>query len=341
LLHAGLVAVIPAAAPLAAQQPEPLWEQLRRTFQQEALTVGALLQVVADAQLERTFPGRSGFSIANARIRVQGRLDRGFEYLVRTEFSGAVSLLDARIGYRLTPDLALDAGLFKAPFSREFLTSAGNIDLVNRAQAVSALGPGRQIGVQARGTLAGRWEARAGTFNGNGIAPGGNDSGDLMFAGRLAWWPRGLPGRGATGGTAEVAVSVARSDDAAAPIGLLPLPFAGQRLVYGADTRWRLGRALLAAEIVVAELDRRGPSPAVMPHGWHATAGYHVARRSQALVRWDALRGDGLAPDRDLLILGFNHWPTRATKLQVNWIVDADDTALDRHQALVNLQVGF
>ncbi len=328
--------------PLAAQQPEPLWERLRSTFQQEALTVGALLQIVGDAQIERSAPGPNGFSVANARFRLEGRLDGGFEYFFQTAFTQSPAVLDARVGYRAAEALTLDAGLFKAPVSREFLTGAGSIDFVNRSRVVAGLAPGRQIGVQARGfARAGRLEYRAGVFNGNGIQPGGNDDGRLMYAARLGWWPWGGPGNSAPTRRAEVGLSVARSDDDAAPVPLFGAAFAGRRLVLGADTRWRSGPTLVAAELVLARLNPAGPAGTVAPQGWHATLGRHVTPRSQLLVRWDALRGDGVVPDGDQLVLGWNRWPTQATELQVNWLVDLADAAPRRHQILINLQVAF
>ncbi|MGE0352101.1 MAG: hypothetical protein AB7I33_13445 [Gemmatimonadales bacterium] len=46
-------------------------------------------------------------------------------------------------------------------------------------------------------------------------------------------------------------------------------------------------------------------------------------------------------PDRNFLLPGWNHWPTGATEVQVNWIVDLDRTAVRYQQGLVNLQIAF
>jgi len=70
-------------------------------------------------------------------------------------------------GFRV-PNLRF--GLFKSPFSHEFLTSAASLDFVRRSQVVSALAPARRIGAQLRGALGGGLIAyRLGVFNGNGF----------------------------------------------------------------------------------------------------------------------------------------------------------------------------
>jgi len=73
----------------------------------------------------------------------------------------------------------------------------------------------------------------------------------------------------------------------------------------------------------------------------HLTGGWHVREDAQVLVRFDGFSPDVPAGRSDWLVLGFNVWPTRATEVQVNYIVDTGDAALDRHQLLVNYQDEF
>ncbi len=332
-----------AAAPrsLAAQGGEPVFEELVRTFQRDFLTVGILLQVVGDFQTERTFAGENGFTIANARVRVRGELDQGFGYFLQANLATAPAILDAAARYRFAPAIGLQAGLFKAPVSREFLTGAGGIDFVNRSQVVSALAPNRQIGVQLAGRPGGgAVEYAVGAFNGNRFSAGGNDNGQLLYAGRVGFWPS-VASRARPDDRLEVAVNIAHSRDDGAPVGAGFVPaFAGERTVYGGDVRWRRGRWLVAGEVLAARLDAR-TGPVFRPTGWHATGGYMLTRKSQVLARWDAFRPDGIGPDQDLLVLGYNLWPTRPTELQVNYVIPIKGPGPDRHQLLVNLQVGF
>lgn len=327
------------AAPLAAQTPEPRFEDLVRTFQKDYLSFGILLQVVGDVQAGRNQPGENGFVVANARLRVSGVLDSGFDYLIRFNVAETPGLLDAAAGYRLTPGLSLRGGLFKAPFSREFLTGAGAIDFVNRSQVVTALAPNRQVGAQLGGRT-GIFEYAGGAFNGNQRQAAGNDNGDLMYVGRLSVFPA-VATKDRPNDRLEIGVNAARSEDAAAAVGVGFLPsFAGTRSLMGADARLQRGPWLLAGEAITSRLAFAG-GPTRTPEGFHATVGYTTSPRTQLLARWDDFRADGLAADQQLLIFGLNFWPTRATELQVNAVTPANRGGLAREQLLVNLQVAF
>lgn len=74
--------------------------------------------------------------------------------------------------------------------------------------------------------------------------------------------------------------------------------------------------------------------------GHHATAGYWFSRKLQVLGRWERFRQANLAARQDL-ILGLNAWPTGATEIQVNYLIDPDDAAWENHALLVNFQIGF
>lgn len=329
-----------AATGAAAQQPEPRYDALVRAFQTDALRVVMLLQVVADVQAERTVAGANGFQVANARLGINGRLDGGWSYELISALTATPAVLDSRISHTAAPSLTIDAGRFKVPFSRERLTNAGAIDFVNRAQVTATLSPGRQVGAQARGLgWNGHVEYALGVFNGNSLASG-NDDNEVMAVGRVAFWPTGDPSTAPGDHRFEIAVNAGVSRDAAAPIGALIPSFEGDRRLVGVDFRRRAGRLLLAGEAITALLDPAAGS-AAQPTGWHATAGWHLRPATQVLVRWDAFRPDGLGPDADLLVLGWNRWPTQASEVQVNWVVDLNDAAPKRHQLLVNLQLAF
>lgn len=96
---------------------------------------------------------------------------------------------------------------------------------------------------------------------------------------------------------------------------------------------------MIAGEVLYARLDPT-VGAAREPWGFHATAGFMFSAKTQGLVRWDRVDLDPAAA-RDLLIFGFNAWPTRATEIQVNYLVDTDQAAFDNHQLMVNFQVGF
>jgi len=336
------IAVAPATSTMADEQ-ETLLNQLRDTFKKDYLSVGALMQVVGDVQPERTLPGRNGYSIANMRVSLTGKLDRGFGYFIQANLINTPALLDARLDWQTNEAFRLSVGKFKAPFSKELLTVASDIDFVNRARMIQAFSPGRQIGMMFSGWLGDRQiYYAAGMFNGNKSSINSNDNNDFLFAGRVAAHPRVFDAPDA--GDLEVGVSAAHSSDSEFDLPDSDLPaFTGKRLLLGGDLRLTCKRWLLAGEGLYTELEP-GEGESMEPYGFHATVGYMATDNIQLLGRWDSYNLDDLLvenPDSDWLILGVNYWPTGATELQVNYIVDIDSSDFDHHQVLVNVQVVF
>lgn len=310
------------------------------TFQRDYLKLGVLLQVVGDVQGERTAAGLNGFSVANAWLRLQGKLDGGFGYLFQANMVGTPSIVDVMVSYRTNPAFGLQAGRFNVPFSREVMIYAGSIDFVNRSSVVTALAPNRDAGVSVGGRPGnGPVEYTVGAFNGNRTAGGGNDNNALLYAGRLSYRPNLVTPETPTD-QFELAVNVAQSEDSTARIAGLVPAFYGTRTLVGADMRLQRGPWMVSAEAIAATLVFSG-GPKRSPIGWHATAGYMLTPTSQGLLRWDVLETDGLAPDVHQIIAGYNLWPTRATELQLNYLVPVDGGGLKQHQLLVNLQVSF
>lgn len=280
---ASLVAgFVPTALPGAAVdgfaqrgEEEPLLDELIRHFKRKSLSVGALFQTVADFQVDRSLSGSNGFTISNMRLRISGELDGGFGYLFQTNFSTSPAILDAKAYFRFAPPLVLDVGLFKGPFSRELLTSAGSIDFVNRSQVVTALAPARQVGVQIGGAL-GPFVYGTGVFNGNAFDGSGNDSDELMYVARIAFLPQALQREG---GSFEMALNAAYSEDQRAALPGLRGDFTGTRTLLGADVRWTRGRWLWSGEIIAGQLEPE-PGPESDPFGFHQTGG--LSRRPES-----------------------------------------------------------
>jgi hypothetical protein len=323
----GLLAALPSSALAQADEDEPVLAQVREAFSQPGLTLGFLLQAVVDAGLE---DDPASAQVAAARIRVSGVLDGGFSYRLQTNHAASPSLLDAQVGWTQGPRLAVHAGRFKTPFSREFLTYAGSIDFVNRSRVVSALAPNRQIGVQASGLLTERIGYAVGGFTG-----GSNTTPNEALVGVAR-----LSGAGfeVAEGVLGVAAHVAVGRDGAIGTRVLGPGFLGEGLLLGADARFEAGRLLLAGEYAHAAWDPLGPAEPDAA-GFYLTAGWMLAEARQALVRWDRYRAP-IGPADDIVLLGFNVWPTEASEIQINWGIPVDDTA-GPHKLVVNFQVGF
>jgi hypothetical protein len=338
------LACLVAAAPqdvVGQTESEPIYEQLQQAFQRPYLNLGVLLQTVADFQFDRTMPGNNGFSVANFRLRLAGELDDGFGYVLATSFSSSPAILDAMMYYRPSRTVTLSVGQFKVPVSREFLTYAGSIDFVNRSQAVSALAPGRQIGAQvAFAEIAGSFGLTLGAFNGNRAGANGNDNNSFLYAGRFSGVLEPAED-GDVDARVDFGVNLAHSeDDDLSLVNGLVTDFTGRRTLVGADVRVEFDRYLLSGEIIHASLN---PDVGVDRHPWgfQATAGMAFSDKTQGLIRWDGFESDALVGRSDWLVLGFNLWPTAATELQVNYIIDTEDAAADHNQILVNFQFGF
>ncbi len=324
----------------AQRDEEPTYRQLIQMVQRDYLRLGVLLQTVADLQIERSMAGGNGFNISNFRVALSGELDAGFGYFLQTNFAASPAILDANMFYDVSPSVRLTAGQFKAPFSREFLTSASSIDFVNRAQAVTALAPGRELGMSVTATSASKaLGATAGIFNGNRTVPNGNDGNHLLYVGRVFGTLQPV-GASSADTKVDIGVHVAYSRDESATLPGIVTGFSGARTLVGVDAATRIGPTSISGEVLVASLD-----PAVgatrNPWGFHATAGYMLTEKTQALIRFDGLDPDAPAGRTDLVILGFNAWPTAVTEFQINYLFDPDDAAFDRHQILANFQFGF
>lgn len=321
-------------------QDEPLFEKLKKDFNKEYLSVGALIQVVADFQNERTFAGNNGFNISNFRWRVHGKLDKNFSYFLQTNFIDSPTMLDAFITYQFSPVFQLTAGLFKAPFSKEFLVAAQDIDFINRSQVVSSLAPGRQIGMQFSGWLSNEQIYYAiGAFNGNNFRTNSNDNDEFLYATRLAFSPK-LSSTANSQSQLEIGINAATSNDNQANIPGVYSNFRGKRNLIGTDLRWTSDKLLFASEAIFATLDRRVGSE-IKPQGFHITGGLMATSNSQLLLRFDKFQIDDSVDSSHLLIFGYNLWPSKVSAFQANYIIDLDESNFINHQLLFNLQINF
>ena len=287
-----------------------------------ALTIGGLLQT--DAYLG----GTSGdqFRARSTRLRLGGQIDQ-LQYVVQTDFSSSSVLLDAFARLPLADRIRLTAGLFKTPFSAEFLTSRPDILFAERARVVNALAPNRQAGVTLTAALLpDRLSATVGAFNGpRGLAP--NDNDQFLYVGRVdGRLPLG-PGRLRVGTNAAYSV-----DDDVALRDLNRPSFEGTRFLFGVDARFETERWLLEGELDTGELDPEGvsvPSLAAPsePVGVYLAAGANVAAHHQLLARFDQFDPDvpaQAAPD-DQLTLGYNYEPSSVLRVLLNYQTPLDD----------------
>lgn len=309
--------------PLAAWAQEAEGDRPLHFVSSEQLDFGLLFQATGDIQWDRPEAG-NGFGIDAARISASGRFVERWFYKAQVDFIRSPVLLDLRLSYHLTPRLTVNAGLFKAPFGAETLTSSSRLDFVRRSR-VAGLAPGRQIGLDASVQLSEALQLRAGAFNGNGRTLTGNDDQTLLYATRLEYERGSL--RAGVNGSFEQETRPARIDES--------------RGVWkaGADLRYETARFLVAAEATYSDrtFDEAGE---LMDDafGYFLTLGLAPFTRSTMLLaRWDYYDGydyvveEGFLLNEEegshLLILGANHTFADAVRGQVGYVFPLDESS--------------
>lgn len=207
-----------------------------------------------------------GFIVYDARLALTGVVGHVFDFHLGVEYDrddAGIDLLDAIISFPLGGDLVrADLGGFRSPVSREATAEKPLLPFVERSQAALALAPGRQLGLQVRGTaLDTRLALAGGLFNGNGLRLE-NDDKAFLVAGRAAYNNVGAL-EFAEDFVVEMGLSGAWSTDSALfvlPVEGVTAPgpearrlvslaeFEGDRLIWGADARIAYEGWTLAAE---------------------------------------------------------------------------------------------
>lgn len=115
------------------------------------------------------------FSIARARVTLEGHAFEDVDYKFQTEFGkGFTYLRDFYLDVPLA-SFRVRAGQWKKPYSRHQITSSGNLQLVDRSITDRFSGAGRDIGVAIHNKYEKSpdgLEWAVGVFNGTGDKPG-------------------------------------------------------------------------------------------------------------------------------------------------------------------------
>jgi Phosphate-selective porin O and P len=131
------------------------------------------------------------FLIRRARLGVEGRLERYFDYKVEGDFADTNSTLLRDLYGRIhrTDAFQLSFGQFRVPISQEEMRFDAVQDFVERSM-VNSLVPSRSPGLMASGVLAKRvFEYQIGAFNGKGLlATNNNGTPESALRVRLSPW---------------------------------------------------------------------------------------------------------------------------------------------------------
>ena len=131
------------------------------------------------------------FAVRKARLLAAGRMYKNLDFKLHVDFASSRPLLDHYIDYKPVKVLSLRTGQFKAPMSRQYLTSAAQKQFIDDAVATSEFKLDRDIGVMLFGSLeAGLFAYFAGVFNGAGKNAGQDNTG-FLYAVRFELAPLG------------------------------------------------------------------------------------------------------------------------------------------------------
>lgn len=269
------------------------------------------------------------FSIKRARLSLGGSLLKNLRFKIQVDLTKSPALLDALAEVTFRPEFNFRAGQFLVPFSLENVTPTSELLTINRSQTVEKLAPGRDngaigrdIGMAVFGSYS-IFEYTAGLVNGSGInKTDNNDHKD--FVGRLVARP-----------LKEISIGLSvyngRQTVPGNPTNLL-------RNKLGLELAVNYQRFNLMAEFIQAKDDL------IKKQGWYALGAYSVIKKKFQLIgRIDSINLDRSLPGKKTTIwtAGVNWLLTSKSKLQANYEYYREETALNHHAALVQLQVGF
>lgn len=135
-------------------------------------------------------------SINRARLAAYGTVAGSVTWRIQGEFrtgsvgtgKASVSLQDAYVRYK-TGGFGAQAGQFKTPFSREFITSLADVETADRSTVVDSIAPKRDIGIMADYAIGPTATLMLGAFNGEGQNVTGNTDSTLLWVGRASVRP--------------------------------------------------------------------------------------------------------------------------------------------------------
>ncbi len=328
--------------------------------------IGGLLRTGFRAE-PSTSAEADGFDIFDARVSLGGEIGIVFDYFTQAEFDSGTEtlrLLDATLTIPVIPEVEITFGLFRPRWGYEALLPKGEITFADRSQAATAIGPGRQVGVEVGGeALDARLTWGAGVFNGNG-REFENDGDDFMYAARveynsigtIAFYDDFVFQIGASIGysedtSVELGPGIVTGDPSAAPG--IATAFAGDRLFWSGDLQLSYRGWTITGEYMRADYDLDAPlapggpgAGLVETEAWggYVEAGYRAFGALEGVVRYDGFR-PALGDSRDFLQVGLNLYPGHYTKFGLQYAFDVDDApggaTLRGDQFILLLQLDF
>lgn len=265
-----------AAVPARAQQPAGAPPAAPAPAAKPA-TPSSGVKLSGYMQARETWQKNAGLtgSINRARLTATGGIATAFTWRIQGEFrtgsvgngKASVGLTDAYIRWKHN-DLGIQAGQYKTPFTREYMTSLADLETADRSTVVDSLAPKRDLGLMADYEIRKKVTVYAGIFNGEGVNVTSNKDSTLLGVARVAVRP--IP---------EISLggNVAR--------------YFGDSTRYGADVSYDGPRVTVRGEYVAQSRDSVGGRK---DHGWFALGGVRVVEQLQLVAKYEEFRRDAI-----------------------------------------------
>jgi phosphate-selective porin OprO and OprP len=207
------------------------------------------------------------YAVRRARLRLEGTLNRYFDYRVEGEMADTTSILlrDFYVRIDRSEKARLTLGQFREPFSQEELRPEPSQDFVEKS-LVNLLAPARSPGIMLSGIFnRGVFEYQVGSFNGKGMLRD-NNNGTPENALRLrfspwrngqAFWLKGIAFGGAFAQGKNIGGTSLRGQTASRSFTFFtPDAVNGTIIRANAELTWLLGPAALRLEYDQTNQDR-------------------------------------------------------------------------------------
>ena len=242
------------------------------------------------------------FEMSRRRIGIQGNFLKHFEYEVERELKRERPWRDVFLNFRYFPDVQIQAGKFKIPFSLDQLTGEVDQDFVYRSRLGELLAPGRDIGVMVHGRVLHRaFGYQGGVFrhDGDNSIFGDNPGAGRTFAGRVTSMPfrpfaKDSPLAELTLGFATTWGDVPEGLNALRGTSIWDDKFSsdvyvkGRRQRIGVEESWEPGPFSVKSEYVRVSDERRAQGlgdvdlPSLVWHGWYVASAWVVTGEKRA-----------------------------------------------------------
>jgi phosphate-selective porin OprO and OprP len=212
------------------------------------------------------------FVVRRARLALEGKVARYFEYKIEGDFADTSSTLlrDFYVRLHRVDNFQLTFGHFREPYSQEEIRGDAVQDFVERS-LVNNLAPSRQPGLMVSGVLhKGIFEYQLGAFNGKGLLAA-NNNGTPDVAGRVrfspwknaaSFWLKGLAFGGASAyGRNKNGTSVRGQTESRSISFFAPETVNGRLWRANGELTWMLGPAAIRVEYDQTNQERRGLGP--------------------------------------------------------------------------------